>query len=132
MWREIGKHLVNGKQHVTRISLLLIVSVDFRPYVKIHWIDARSQIGADRTISRTRLCTHKVLLFLLIHLSGPIGDIVEANVAEDVAISLLCRAAFTCDRTPLPIVSGVMSETRGRRSRSPPTLTSAGMTLLPC
>ncbi len=37
MWREkIGKHRVNWKQHVTRITLLLIVAVGFRPYVKVH------------------------------------------------------------------------------------------------
>src|SRR5580704_3614443 len=86
--RKIGKYLINGKQHVTRISLLLLVTVEFRPYVKFHWIDAGSEIGADRTIRRTRLCTHKVLLFLRIHLSRAIRDIVEANIAEDVVGSL--------------------------------------------
>lgn len=50
--RKIGKHLVSGKPHVTRIPLLLIVAVDFRPYAKVHWIDARSQVGPGVSVLR--------------------------------------------------------------------------------
>src|SRR5580698_2965646 len=52
--REISQHLVDGKYHVARISLLLIVTVDLRPQVNVHWIDTRCEVRADWTVCRAR------------------------------------------------------------------------------
>jgi len=58
---------MHGKQHAACVSLLLVVTVDFRSYVKVHGIDAGYQIRPNRAVGRTRLCTNKVLLMLLIY-----------------------------------------------------------------
>src|ERR1700723_168225 len=62
------QELMDRKQHVARVPLLLIVAVQFRPYVKVHWSDTCSEIRPDGTIRGTRLGTHQVLLSLRVHM----------------------------------------------------------------
>jgi hypothetical protein len=81
---EVDHHLVNAKQHVASVTLLLELTVQLGPNVKVHGVDARRQIGANGAVGRPRLGPHEMLLALGIDLRRPVRDVIQTDVAENM------------------------------------------------